>query len=153
MEIDITVFAALHKLTLQIRERHGEPVGSSMRYYAKFDGVDVDAGHSYMSTFGNGCTCEAAIEDYAKSISEKQLVLNAHQFNRKEIIAPTLIYRAPTTAHISVEVETDYDSTPPRYSVQLKNHKTGAVKPVLLNEEFRGNAELVAAEWEDWLGV
>lgn len=153
MEIDITVFAALHKLTLLIHERHREPVGSPMRYYAKFDNVEVKAGHCLESKFGNGRTREEAIADYAKSISNRKLVINSYQFNRNEIDAPTLTYQAPLKVHVTVEVETDYESTPPRYSVQLKNHKTGSVKPVLLNEEFRGNAELVAAEWEDWLGA
>ena len=152
MEIDITVFAALHKLTLQIHERHGE-MSESMRYYAKFDGVEVSAGYCLESTFGNGRTREEAVADYAKSISNKRLVVNSYQFNRREIDAPTLTYNVPKKVHITVEIETDYESMPPRFSVQLKNNRTGAVKPVLLNEEFRGNAELVAAEWEDWLGV
>jgi hypothetical protein len=105
------------------------------------------------STFGNGRTREEAVADYAKSISNKRLVVNSYQFNRREIDAPTLTYNVPKKVHITVEIETDYESMPPRFSVQLKNNRTGAVKPVLLNEEFRGNAELVAAEWEDWLGV
>ena len=115
METDITIFAAAHNLTLTISERHNEARSSMMRYYAKFNNVEVSTGNFLTSTFGNGRTAEEAIADYAKNISGQRLVVNAYNFNRYEVNAPTLTFKAPKKVQITVSIDTDYESSPPRY--------------------------------------
>ncbi len=81
-------FAKEYGLELSIQLRHQLPPGDPARFYAKLNNVDIIVGDGcLLGTFGDGPTPEAAVEDYAKQISEKQLSIISSKFGRLEIQA------------------------------------------------------------------
>ena len=93
----IEEFADLHDLTVDVNERTPSMMGDrwteESRYYAQFRDSEIKEGRMLAGTYGNGCTPEQAISDYASEISEKLLVLHAfsHSQERREIWVPVLI--------------------------------------------------------------
>ena len=86
----ICEFAEQHGLELEVKERKVE-VGSENRYYACFVRTEVKDGGLLRGEFGNGSTPEEAIDNYAKEIEIKTIVVNAYSdTERKEIEVPRL---------------------------------------------------------------
>jgi hypothetical protein len=83
-------FAEKHDLTMIVEERR-EPSDEMARYFAYFDHADIGDGCILTGAYGNGCTPESAIEQYARTIDTKHLVVNAGNKNRVEIDVPHLI--------------------------------------------------------------
>lgn len=78
----IEEFAEKHELVMQILERqHGE-------YYANFKNSEVLNGSMLSSIYGTGFTQSAAMQDYAKLIAGKLLVVNAYTPRRQELRVP-----------------------------------------------------------------
>jgi len=84
-EDDIMSFGATHDLTMRVRERAELP-----KFSASFRGVDVQIDGRSLEEHGNGETPEEAIADYAKKISFKTIIVDAHYDSRKEISCPRL---------------------------------------------------------------
>ena len=94
-EMTIEDFADKYGLTMTIRERP-RPVGDSLRYYAYFDGAEVQDGGCLIATYGDGATEAQAIAAYGKRIALRRLALNATGADRREIDVPRLIQEKPT---------------------------------------------------------
>jgi len=90
--MSIQEFADKNDLTLEIHERGIYDTGR--RYYVYFEHTEIsEEGRAMLiSAHGNGSTGEEAIEDYAKEISKKYLVVDAHTLDRREIRIPKLFY-------------------------------------------------------------
>lgn len=89
-EMTIEQFAEAHGLTMQVLERR-VPQGAPHRYYAHFKDADIKEGGCLVGTFGNGPSPAAAIDDYAREIALKRLVINAcDEKNRLELEVPRL---------------------------------------------------------------
>lgn len=88
-------FADRNGLTMVIRERTphglGERWHAGVRFYASFEHAEVSDGHVLISTFGNGATPEEAMENYAREISARRLVLDARTPGRRAIDVPHLV--------------------------------------------------------------
>ena len=85
-------FAEIHDLKMEVRERSPDP--SPTRWYAHFvhgETKESDTACILCGSYGDGCTIGAAIEAYAKEISGKILVINAHSDERQQIFVPRLI--------------------------------------------------------------
>jgi hypothetical protein len=88
--VPLDKFADDNGLVMEIHERD-YPVGHPLRFRASFAGVEIARGmHMLCSLSGNGCTPENAMEDYAKDLSLRTLVVNAMGPDRREIKAPRL---------------------------------------------------------------
>lgn len=86
-------FADRHGLTMEVAERHPcdwSAPGHFQRYYAHFKSAEVKEGNILKGVFGNGSTTEEAIENYAREISRKRLVLDAYKGTRRELEVPCL---------------------------------------------------------------
>lgn len=93
----LEAFADQHGLTMEIAERTRTDLArcfdySKMRFYAAFKGVDVSDGCMLSNSHGNGGTEDEALQDYARQISGKKLVLGAFTAERREIYAPEITY-------------------------------------------------------------
>lgn len=86
----IEEFANRHGLEMVVVERK-EPIGSPIRYYARFERAEIKTNGMLCNEFGNGENPEEAIMNYAVAIEMKTLVINAYQDDRKEIEVPRLI--------------------------------------------------------------
>lgn len=89
----LEAFADEHDLTVVVYEREPEllrlpRIGPNARFFAEFQCCEVKEGRVLCSYYGDGPTPEAAMEDYARRISGKLLVMNAYSPTRKEIQAP-----------------------------------------------------------------
>lgn len=91
----LEAFAEQHKLTMEVHERNPRDFGSGwkecIRYYTQFKNCEIKDGSFLSGTFGNGSTPAEAIDDYAKEISGKRIVLNAYRKDRTEIDVPLLL--------------------------------------------------------------
>jgi len=87
----IDEFADQHGLIMEVHERG--PVGSNTAFYAHFKNCDVHDGPCLVGTFGDGSTEDEAISHYAKTISQKVLVIDAGHDCRRDIVAPLFIER------------------------------------------------------------
>lgn len=90
-EMTIEDFADQHSLTMVIRERANRKANDPDRFYAYLEHVEIKDGCILIGTYGNGKNKKEAMEDYAKQISEKLIVVNAYGPNRKEIHMPRLV--------------------------------------------------------------
>ena len=88
--MSIEEFAERYGLTMVVRERN-VPEGSSLRFYAHFKYAEIKDGRILIGESGNGATPEDAIDDYAKQIELKHLVVDAFGKNRTEMDVPRLI--------------------------------------------------------------
>ena len=76
---------------IEIKERDSRRLP---KYYVKFQSCDVKDGIMLRGEHGNGNTISAAIKDYCIKISNKNLVFNAmNPEKRREIKAPSLFYK------------------------------------------------------------
>lgn len=83
-------FADKNGLIMEVHER--THVDSPERFYAHFENAEVKDGIILIGNFGNGHTPKEAIENYAKEISGKLLVIRAmSKKNRREIYVPVLV--------------------------------------------------------------
>ena len=92
-ESTIEKFAEELDLEMVIKERR-EPVGSPMCYYASFSYAEEQNNGFLISNYGNGATPEDAVNDYAKQIEMKTLVIHDYTDARREIKVPRLIHAA-----------------------------------------------------------
>ena len=88
----IEELADQHNLTMIVTERELYRECSVHRWYAYFEDAETKDGPMLIDTYGDGGTPEEAIADYARRISGKLLVINAHQKSRREIQVPRLVY-------------------------------------------------------------
>ena len=86
----IEELAEKYDLTMVITERN--VLSNLPKYFAKFKNVELKDGNILISNFGNGSTKKEAIQDYAKEISIKTLVLNAHSEERVEFYTGYVTY-------------------------------------------------------------
>ncbi len=93
-------FAKEYGLELSIQFRQQLPPGDPARFYAKLNNVDIFIDGCLLGMFGDGPTPEAAVEDYAKQISEKQLYIISSKFGRLEIQAWEFIQNDNQTVDI-----------------------------------------------------
>ena len=90
-------FADINGLVLKVKERSSETVsmvhvGENRRFYAMFEDSEIKEDCTLRGGFGDGATEEQAILNYAKEISEKMLVINAFDSDkRREIGVPRII--------------------------------------------------------------
>lgn len=89
----IEQFADKHGLVMVVRER-GRDYGSS-RFYAMFKDAVVADRECCIGVYGNGATEEEAISAYALAISEKTLMVNAYQKDRRYIPVPRFDQEKP----------------------------------------------------------
>lgn len=85
----IEQFADQHDLTLQIVERKLD-VGNPMRYYACFERAEIKESIFLVGCFGNGVTEQQAIDNYAREIEMRTLVINSTGNDRRQIEVPRL---------------------------------------------------------------
>lgn len=85
--LSLTAFADLHGLNMTIRERDTADPEAANRFFASFDNTETKGGFFLKGSYGNGATPEDAMEDYAKEINGKMLVVDAYAKNRREIWA------------------------------------------------------------------
>lgn len=86
----IEKFANKNGLVMEVHERR-KPIGAPDRFFAHFHHSDIKEGAMLIGTFGNGSTPEEAIQNYAKEIGLKLLVIDAvSSTDRKEIQVPRL---------------------------------------------------------------
>lgn len=83
-------FAEQHNLVMEINERDPNEHPNLPRYYASFEHCEVKGDGVLIGEFGNGETPEEAMENYAKRISNKRLVLLIPGKDRFELKAPML---------------------------------------------------------------
>lgn len=83
-------FAEEHDLTMVVEER-AAPSSPGALWFATFKDAEVKDGISLIGVIGSGAYVEQAIDDYRKRISEKLIVIDAMQKNRREIQVPRLI--------------------------------------------------------------
>jgi len=62
------------------------------RFYVGFLYGEVMTGGCLMGASGNGCTIDAALQDYCKEISNTRMAFGAYTSNRKEVEVPKLIH-------------------------------------------------------------
>ena len=87
---NIAKFAKQYGFELQVNERK-RAIGAPDRYYAYFNRAKIKNGGILSSEYGNGSTPEEAIDNYARRIEMKTLVVNAYSdTERKEIEVPRL---------------------------------------------------------------
>lgn len=91
--VSMETFAELHGLELHIHRRNDKS-GTSMEFYATFDCVEVSGDGMLVSTYGDGCTPQDAVGNYAARIAGKRLVHGAYTSGRREFIAPSTLYVA-----------------------------------------------------------
>lgn len=84
----IDEFADKHNLVMLVRER--PPHINAARFYAMFEDVVVKEGGCLAGVYGDGATELEAINDYAKQISSRCLIVGANKLGRREIFAPRL---------------------------------------------------------------
>lgn len=89
--VELVRFADQHGLVMEVRERTFD-FKPDMKYYAYFRDVEVKDGSFLRSVTGNGHTHTAAIEDYAKRISNVRLVVGATRDDRREMDTPRLVF-------------------------------------------------------------
>lgn len=82
----IEEFADEHGLEMEVHERE-----HFNDFYAHFKNCEIKEGSMLCGTAGYGPTPESAIEDYAKKISGKLLVIGAYTGERREYYVPNLI--------------------------------------------------------------
>lgn len=88
--ITFSAWADKHGLSLEVRERSGDFVGSSRHWYALFTDVETAEGGMLCGRFGNGHTPAEAIREYALDIRGRRLVHKAWRPDeRREYVAPT----------------------------------------------------------------
>ena len=92
-DIDIKSFAEANALTVVVRERPKDS-GDPARYYAAFDRCDTMGDGVLIGEFGNGATPDEAIAAYARKVSNKRIVVNAHTPQRREMNVPRLRWPA-----------------------------------------------------------
>ncbi len=85
----IEAFAEEHDLVMEVNERE-DGFDKNRKFFACFLSSDTIEGGFLVGAFGDGKTEKEAIEQYARRISGKHLVLDAHNSHRKEIIVPIL---------------------------------------------------------------
>lgn len=102
-EMTFDDFVEREGLEIVVRER-GSPILKSLRglnggklierYYASAVGVEVAEGGCLISRAGNGNTPEEAIDDYAKWLSEKTIIIDAFLDKRRNIVCPRFVKAA-----------------------------------------------------------
>lgn len=82
-------FAVFHRLELHCFERSKtiQPDDRG-RWYAHFRSCEVKQGNMLSGTYGEGPDPNAAIDDYAKILRGRLLVVNAYSPDRREIQCP-----------------------------------------------------------------
>ena len=93
-EMTLREFAEKYDLELEIHERTGwwnPNLGENGRYYCHFKHSYIKDGICITVVSGDGATKQAAIENYAKEISGKRLVVRITGGERKEMRVPRLI--------------------------------------------------------------
>lgn len=88
-EMTIGEFADQHNLVMEVSERR-VPVDSPNRYYAHFKDAEISEGNFLRGAYGDGSTPEEAIDEYAKEISTKRLIVGAYSPHRSEYDVPRL---------------------------------------------------------------
>lgn len=91
-EMSLEEFAEKHDLIMQIRERKAM-LDSQMLYYASFKNAETKEGSCLCGSSGDGNTHKEAIEDYAKQIQFKTLIINAYKDSRREVEVPRLFVK------------------------------------------------------------
>lgn len=82
-------FAVTHDLTMQVHERSRN--SGPNKFYAYFESAETKDGCILCGDFGNGHDEQEAIQNYAKEISGKLLVIDAYsEERRREIRVPIL---------------------------------------------------------------
>ncbi len=92
-EMTLREFAEKYDLELEILERTGwwnPNLGENGRYYCHFKHSDIKEGPCLVGVSGNGSTKQAAVENYAREISDKRLIIDAGSKERCEIRVPRL---------------------------------------------------------------
>lgn len=94
-------FVNEHGLEIEVKERGSETlkcswIGPDSRYHASFAShCEIIRDGMLSSAYGNGPTPEAAIEDFAKELSEKRIVFDAYRDTRREIKCPRFVPDSP----------------------------------------------------------
>lgn len=91
-EMTLEKFAEKHDLIMQIYDR-GTRRLFFKRYFAHFKNADIEEGGLLKSETGDGDTINEAIDDYARKISERTLVVDGNTKNDRRIEVPILIYQ------------------------------------------------------------
>lgn len=99
--MELEEFADKHGLVMEIHERTPSDMGQRWtendRYYAHFKDCEIKDGPMLRGEFGDGSTPQVAMNNYARSISNKLLVIDACKNSRREIWAPLLTYGPSVT--------------------------------------------------------
>lgn len=87
-------FAEKYDLTMQITERSQldllPELDDNKRYYSHFKKCEVKDGSFLVSNYGNGASPDESMNNYARNISGRLLVIDAYDEKRKEIQAPII---------------------------------------------------------------
>ena len=87
--VTLEEFCDRYKLVMEVHERSSPRLP---RFYATIRGAEFkEREHFLTGLFGDGDTPQEAIDDYAKEISGKVMVLDAMFSSRREIQVPTLL--------------------------------------------------------------
>lgn len=88
----IEKFADEYGLVMEVYERPQRSIQERglKRFYAHFKSAEIKDGSCLAGVSGDGNTPETAIEEYARKIEERLLVIDAMQPSRREIEVPIL---------------------------------------------------------------
>lgn len=90
-ESTLTNFATLHHLTLEMHERSQKLTDfTGFRFYCSFKNAEVGDRGLLKGAFGSGHTKEEAMIDYAREISETELIIGAFSPERRTLQVPRL---------------------------------------------------------------
>ena len=82
--MNIGEYLDILNLNLIVTRHHSQ----GNRWTASIEGADIKDGIFLRGTYGEGESCNAAIEDYLKQIRGKCMVINAASKTRREFIVP-----------------------------------------------------------------
>lgn len=92
----LVAFADANDLIMEIHERVFAGLGARWtedeRYYAHFKDCEIRERGCISGEYGNGATPEAAMRDYARRISGKQMLIDSWSHKQREVTVPLLTH-------------------------------------------------------------